>query len=186
MFQNKREDEPDFRTPKGFRKVYEEYGRYVYSTCYQYIRDESECDDLTSKIFLSLWERKDSLKIKGSLKHYLYRAAKLQVFDYFKLEQRRANRLQKAVQELSLFDTVVENEVWYRDLTQQLNKSVEGLPPQRREVFRLIKVEGLSIKEAAKQMSISENTVKTHLSKALSQLKERLSDFTGTMRSTGS
>ncbi|MEM9328852.1 MAG: sigma-70 family RNA polymerase sigma factor [Bacteroidota bacterium] len=165
--------------------MYESHARFVYSVCYQYLPDEEECNDLTSKIFLSLWERRDSLQITDSIKSYLFRAAKLQVFDYFKLEQRKANRYRKAVHELHLFQTVVDNEVWYRDLEQALDAAMDTLSPQRKTVFRLVKIEGMPLKEVADQLDLSPNTVKTHLSIAVTQLRDQLADFAMPSRSTG-
>ena len=170
---------------RGFQSVYNEFAPFVFSICRRYIEDRTECEDITSRIFVSLWERRDSIKIKESLKGYLYKATKLQVSDYFKLKHRRTERLQKAVDKLGLCDGVVENEIWYLDFKEQLENAVDALPPKRKEVFILIKLEGLSIKKVAQKLSLAETTVITHLYKAIAQLKELLSDFNPVVKSTG-
>ncbi|MEM6735250.1 MAG: sigma-70 family RNA polymerase sigma factor [Bacteroidota bacterium] len=176
----------DLITPQGFRQVFEEYGPFVFSVCSHYLKDDAECNDITSKIFLSIWERRSSLKINGSLKSYLYRSAKLQVFDHFKLEERRRQRFKTTVHDLGLFDTVVENEVWYNDFSEQLQIAIKKLPHQRKEVFQMAKLEGYSVKQISERLFISTNTVKTHLTKATAQLKRELSDFLIPISSTGS
>lgn len=189
MFLSNRKTETptdDLKTAKGFRIIYEKYGMFVYTTCFHYIKNDRVCDDLVSKIFLSLWERRESIEINGSLQNYLYKAAKLQVFDYFKLEERRKKREKEAAYGLGFFDNKVENEFWYQDFITELNKAIDNLPQQQQHVVRLTKLEGLSIKQTSQQLYISVNTVKTHLSKALVQLKKDLAQFIHPLRSTGS
>ncbi|MEM9832994.1 MAG: sigma-70 family RNA polymerase sigma factor [Bacteroidota bacterium] len=180
------EGELDLKTPEGFRRIYEAYGSLVISVCLRYINNRAECEDLTAKLFASLWERRDSLEINGSIRGYLYQAAKLQVSEYFRLAKRREDRLQRAAEKLDLYNVVVENEVWYRDFLQHLEEAIEDLPPKRREAFRLVKLEGLSVKQVSQQMSLAETTVTTHLYKATTELKVKLSDYRSSSRSTGS
>lgn len=47
---------------------------------------------------------------------------------------------------------------------------VDSMPPRQRQVFRLRKVYGLSQKEIARKLGISENTVEQHLTKVVRQV----------------
>ena len=60
------------------------------------------------------------------------------------------------------------------ELQEMANKSLEKLPPKRKEVYLLRKQEGLSVKEIAKKLDISPRTVESHLAKALGFLKKEL------------
>ncbi|MGD1895051.1 MAG: RNA polymerase sigma factor [Cyclobacteriaceae bacterium] len=177
---------PDIRTLEGFRQIYEEHGLLVNTVCRQYIDDRDACEDLKDIIILYVWERRNSLNIRGSIEGYLYQAAKWQVSEYFKLEKRRADRLQKAAEKLGLLNVTVENEVWYQDFLEQLENAIESLPPKRKKVFTLVKLEGLSVKMASQKLSLAETTINTHLYKALSELKVKLADYGTNSRFTGS
>ena len=57
------------------------------------------------------------------------------------------------------------------------NTAVKSLPPVRKKVFMLNRLQGLSYKEIAQQLSISINTVEDHMSKALRQIRTLITSF---------
>ncbi|MNY39229.1 RNA polymerase sigma factor [compost metagenome] len=59
-----------------------------------------------------------------------------------------------------------ERELMIRELKQQIDNSINALPPQCRIVFKLSRQEGLSNKEIAEKLNLSEHTIKSHLKKA--------------------
>lgn len=63
-----------------------------------------------------------------------------------------------------------ERRVTSRQELERLKLLVADLPTQCRRVFELRKLEGLSQREAASQMGISERTVEKHLAKAIERL----------------
>ena len=52
----------------------------------------------------------------------------------------------------------------------RVQAALDQLPAQRRRVLWLVRVEGLSLKEAAAQMQITPKTVENHMTQALKQL----------------
>lgn len=57
-----------------------------------------------------------------------------------------------------------------------IDAALRSLPVRQRQAFLLRQQEGLSVRETASVMQCSEGSVKTHLSRALSQLREQLSE----------
>ena len=58
-----------------------------------------------------------------------------------------------------------------------IEKALSGLPLRQQEAFMLRMVEGFDTNETAKIMGCSAGSVKTHLSRALSSLKEVLDEY---------
>lgn len=54
-----------------------------------------------------------------------------------------------------------------RDELRQLARAIAAMPPKTREAFVLRRVDGLSQREIAARMRISENTVETHISRGI-------------------
>lgn len=67
-------------------------------------------------------------------------------------------------------ETMDRNEVWRRVL-----EKIDSMPPRQREVFLLL-MEGNKVKDIAKMMNVSENTVKMQKKRGLSALRRQLSD----------
>jgi RNA polymerase sigma-70 factor (ECF subfamily) len=64
-----------------------------------------------------------------------------------------------------------------KDNLRQVYDTIEKMAPVRKKIFRLSRLEGLSHKEIAEQMSISPKTVENHIGRAIRQLKEALTLF---------
>lgn len=61
--------------------------------------------------------------------------------------------------------------------SDQLGDAVEALPLRQQQAFLLRTVEGFSVQETAGVMKCSEGSVKTHYSRAVHTLRERLKDY---------
>ena len=63
------------------------------------------------------------------------------------------------------------------DLIKRIEKSIDSLPPKRREIFRLSREQGMKYKEIADALDISVKTVEAQMGLALKHLREDLKDF---------
>lgn len=58
-----------------------------------------------------------------------------------------------------------------------LREAYQRLPRQQQQAFSLRQWQGLSVEETALAMSVSTGSVKTHLSRALKNLREQLHEY---------
>ena len=72
-----------------------------------------------------------------------------------------------------------DSEEMYRadELSQQFDKALKALPGRQQEAYMLRQWQHLSVRETAEIMNCSEGSVKTHLSRAMSNLKQALGDW---------
>jgi RNA polymerase sigma-70 factor (ECF subfamily) len=59
-----------------------------------------------------------------------------------------------------------------------LERAIQSLPPRQREVFTLREVEGYSYTKIATRLGINASTARTHLEKALANLRRFLQENT--------
>ncbi len=72
-----------------------------------------------------------------------------------------------------------EEELMSAEAQAHLDEAVESLPPNLRVVFILRDIHGLSTRETAEVLNLSEMAVKTRLSRARFKLRELLSKYFG-------
>jgi len=166
-------------------KNFEDFFHLYYKPlCYyarKYKLDHSESEEVVQQVFLKLWEIRENLSIETSVSAYLYRAVQNQSINFLKQKQslfKNKEEYQLRIEKAQLFAKVSEENgasaLIAHELEQQINQAIGELPAKCQEIFLLSRRENLSIKEIAKQLDVSTNTVQKQISIALSKLRELL------------
>jgi RNA polymerase sigma-70 factor (ECF subfamily) len=129
-------------------------------------------DDVAQETFIRLWMRRRELKFQGSFRALLYTLARNAAIDERRRSGRRKALSTKLDSTASQASPLADAEA--SQLQEVAEAAVEGLPPRRREVFRLARTEGLSYKEIAEVMGLSPQTVANQMSRALTTLHQAL------------
>ncbi|MEM8569070.1 MAG: RNA polymerase sigma-70 factor [Bacteroidota bacterium] len=179
MFFKKRNNTPSLgiTTAKGFEVVYRKYIAKLCRIAFNQTRDESTAQSIVQNVFTQLWERRDTLAIQGPLENYLVRAVKLAVMDYLRNQSKRRVHLENHLSDYCGTKHCTEELVAFNELETRVNNLTDQLPCQCRKVYELSRKKGLTNKEIASSLLISEKTVEAHLTRALKHLKVNLSEY---------
>jgi RNA polymerase sigma-70 factor (family 1) len=138
-----------------------------------FVHDEEIARDMAQDLFFNLWINRGKLAGVHSFCSYLYRMARNALYNYYDhtlvLEKYDAAQLFTS---LSVSDT--EEQFFAKELQDFINLKIEQMPPQRRQIFKMSRVEGLDNEEIALRLNISKRTVESHLSSALADLRKLL------------
>ena len=154
--------------------IYKEYWEIMYVAAYNLVKDKSVCEDIVQEVFISLWQRREKLQIKTSLKSYLYTSTVYKVYDHFSKNKKMLKDELFDNFENKIEASNPETKLMHEELIHHLDAIVDSLPDKCREVYKLSRENMLSNKEIAEQLNISQRTVEGHISKALKILKESL------------
>jgi len=130
-------------------------------------------EDIVQELFVKLWDEKLYMKLEGAISPYLFKSVKnntlqaMKKTSKFRFEEIEDN-VNKLIAEESVDFEFIESE------KNKLFKQIEALPQKSKEVFKAIVLDNLKYKEVASELDISVNTVKTHYSRALRQLRSSL------------
>ena len=102
----------------------------------------------------------------------MFRIAENKVHDFFR-KLKRDRKLYNHIIEITCREYEdVEIKFIHSEETALLNKAIENLPPQRKEVFYLCKVEGKSYLEVSRLLGISASTINDHIVKATRAVRD--------------
>lgn len=155
--------------------IYNKYWNKLFTSAYHILQDQQACEDIIQDIFINLWNKREQIEIKVSLKSYLYASTRYEVY-----RQVRAGSVCE-----DIFENLHERlhtpseygNIEHRELLSQINSIVDNLSEKCKVVYKLSREDQLSHKEIASHLDISTKTVENHLNKALRQLRISLGLF---------
>ncbi len=136
----------------------------------------NDADDLVQEAFARIWAA-DCLAIRNG-RAYLYTTVRHLLAEYARRRRIVPIELLGEIDSLNIISDAPgpERQVGARQELARLRVIVAALPEQCRRVFELRKFEGLSHREVAQRMGISEKTVENHLTRALARVGDALAE----------
>jgi RNA polymerase sigma factor (sigma-70 family) len=145
-----------------------EHGPVLFATARIITRDEDEAKDLVQMTFEIALRRIDSLREPGALRAWLLRIETREAFRVTR-RLRRLVRLDGHVQEIASPGPDVGHRA-------EIGDALMALPARTRAAVALHYLAGLSVRETADALGVTENTVKTQIKTGLVRLREVLGD----------
>ncbi|WBY02808.1 RNA polymerase sigma factor [Ramlibacter tataouinensis] len=165
---------------RAFEQLMRRYNRRLFRVARGIVRDDAEAQDAVQEGYLHAFQSIHGFRGESSIATWLTRI----VINHALTQQRRAGRLvlwseeheEGAMpHEHDQPGRSAEDEFARRELRERLQQAVDLLPPIYRSVFILRAVEGMSVEETARSLSVSGDVVKTRLLRARAMLRDALS-----------
>ena len=142
-------------------------------------KSEEDAEDIAQNIFLKLWTRPDLWQGQESMTGYLYTVTRNEIFNLFKhqkVEQEYESHIIRSqlIGELCDEDTSLLENLYCKEIVLLVELALNQLPPRRKQVFEMSRIEGLSHKEIAEKLQIPVRTVEDHIYKTLTELRKVL------------
>lgn len=154
---------------EAFMLMFELYHKPLCLYVVQLTDSFSMAEDLVQDLFLVLWEKKAYLNISVNLRGYLFQAARNNTY----LLLRKNNLV--SIEEIFGAEIPVTDDLFDEELLREkelaLMVEIQKLPKQELAVVTSVILENKKYKEAAQELGISVNTLKTYMSRALKRLR---------------
>ena len=155
-----------------FEVLFYKYRNKVKGFAIKMVPAQVDPEEIVQEVFVKLWLRKEGIDPEKDFHSYLFSIAKHLVIDYLKSAVNRklyfvGEHYQQDLLMEESFDTTMAE-----DAEEKLQKLINEIPERRREIFRLSRFEGLSYKQIAERLNISENTVDSQIRNALAFLRK--------------
>ena len=159
---------------KKLEKLFKQHYRQMYRLATMLLHDDAESRDVVHDIFAHLLCDSQDLR-EDTAKSYLLTSVRNRCLNVI-----RSRQIQERVEHLYLLD--LDTNITPTDRLEEelktLHKGIDQLePPVCRDIIIQHFNDGMTFKEIAHRMSVSETTIYKHLRRALSQLRTHLKNL---------
>lgn len=158
-----------------FKILYQSYVGKIYNYIYSLLPNKEIAQDLTQNTFLHIWNSRENISPTGNLDGYIYAIARNLLFKeirrmniFYRYEAQIKEEMEEGI------DIQIDENLSRQNIEKQILSLLVELPEARRKIFLMRWSKGLSNKEIAEQLSISEKTVSTQIHRTVSFLKSKL------------
>jgi len=141
----------------------------VFSIAYHFLRDRSLAEEIAQDVFLQLYRSLDSLETEAHVTFWLRRVTSNRCVDYVRKRRRRPEVALEETPELRSFDAPADP-----FMSRKLQALLQSLPEKPRLVMILRYQEDLMPEEIARILDMPVRTVKSHLHRSLTMLREKM------------
>lgn len=156
--------------------LYSMYAKRVFSLAVYILKDQAWSEDVVQEVFIHLWNSRMGLDEKKDIWLFLFIITKQKSLTKLRTIMRYEIHKQYHWNLINEACDLVDEEVAFKDLTNNLKIALDKLTPTQKQIFNLSRLEGLSHQEIAVRLSISTNTVKNHMVAALKRLRVYLQE----------
>jgi RNA polymerase sigma-70 factor (ECF subfamily) len=164
------------------------YSNPIYRLGIRMLGNSQDAEDVLQNTFLNALTHLPAFEGRSSLSTWLYRIAANEALMAIRkkkpevnLEDAQADDNAEDLKPTQFIDwsALPEEELLSGEGKKVLEETIQGLPEAMRIVFLLRDIEGLSIRETADALNLTETNVKTRLLRARMFLREQLSTYYG-------
>lgn len=157
----------------GFKQLYLRWLSPVYRYFYFRTGNVKDAEDLTSQVFLKVYEELPRYRNRGRFPAWLFTIARNKAIDFS-----RSRPLEEPIEIIDPIDGSLDllAQAIQSDEIRRLNRLIRSLPDEEQELVCLRFVGGLSYREIGEMLHRKEDAVRKSISRLLARLQAILSD----------
>jgi RNA polymerase sigma-70 factor (ECF subfamily) len=168
-----------------FTRLVKEHTGKVISLAWRLVGNREEAEDLTQEAFLRLHRSLPDFRGESRISTWLYRTTTRLAIDHLRRERikrrlfffRQDNESPDPVDLTADFRPDPGRELQSQEAMRTLRKSLKKLSARQQVIFTLRHYEGLPLKDIAEHLGLETGTVKSHLHRAVTQLRMDLAEY---------
>lgn len=152
--------------------LYERHKKRLFGFFYNMNSNASLSEDLVQNVFERMLKYKHTFTGEGSFSAWMFRTARNVNYDYYRKNKMAFNQSEVSTIAYKLEDSdSIEKGMQQKDDISVLNRALQGLPPDKREVLVLSKLKEMKFSEIAAILGCSEGAAKVKAHRALKDLR---------------
>ena len=158
-----------------YKELFELFYNKLFRLAFIITKSRELSEEIVSDVFIGIWRRRENVLEINNLRLYLYVSVKNTSLNYLaQLTKTGVVSLEDLDFECLQPFSNPEEILVTKEMHQRIYKAIQSLPPRCRMIFKLVKEDGLSYKEAATILNLSVGTIDNQLVLAIKKLSKAL------------
>lgn len=159
---------------QSFRILYDQYAGKIYTMAISYLKSPVAAQDTVQEVFIKIWEKRNDLTGIDNFPAFLHVVTRNLLINQLQKKIPLVNHDDLIQQTIPEDRHLPHQQLDYRELVSLISQAVEQLPQRQQQVYRLSREQGLNHQQIAEELSLSYDTVREHMSKALKNIRASL------------
>lgn len=152
--------------------LYERHKKRLFGFFYNMNQNASISEDLVQNVFVRMLKYKHTFTGEGSFAAWMFRTARNVNYDHYRKHKKEKNQsdlesVEYKLQDGQNFDSQMDT----KDEVSQLNRAMQKLTPEKREILVLSKLKEIKYNEIGEILGCSEGAAKVKAHRALNDLR---------------
>lgn len=178
--------------PDAAQRLIDVFGDRVYGLSIRILASEQDAEEAVQETFLTVWQKWHTFKEQSKFSSWIYRIAANQAYMKLRKRKKRANDVSLdqfdgsermgtgtyiSTRAAALWKSQMpspDEEMEHDEVLRLIMSAVDTLAPGYRTAYLLKDIEGLSLKEIADAMDLTEPAVKSRVHRARMTLRKKL------------
>lgn len=154
-----------------FNELFSQYWSRIYNYTYSFCKSGQIARETTQDVFVKIWYKRKLLSEVSNFDNYVFAIVRNTVIDNIKSNLKVIVSLDNMEINFSEENNRPDLQYSAKELQKRLGDIIETLPPARKNVFKLHRIDGKTYEEIAQILNISKNTVKEHIKLSLKHIR---------------
>jgi len=152
-------------------ELHDAYFFRLYKLVLSIVGDRGAAEEITSDVFLSIWQRRHQLSDIQNPEYYLLKCARNGALGFLRSQKPHVELLEDDLHDFPLeWGTSPEQILISSEMVRQINRAIDQLAPKCKLIFLLVKESNCKYREVAELLNISIKTVEAQMSIALKKI----------------
>lgn len=149
-----------------FAEIYNQYRRKILVYASNLCKSEDLAEEIVQEVFIKIWQKRAQINTTLHFGAYIKKITLNHVLNHLKKVAREKVLQQKLFGYIETLRNSTEENLFEKELLKTYDEAIQHLPPQKKMIYHMSRIEDLSHDEIAEKLNISKNTVKNHMVEA--------------------
>lgn len=138
---------------------------------------EDDIDDILQEVFVKIWLNRHKIDRPETFNAYIFTITKNEVLNLIRSKLRDRTFKDEIYLKAVAEEYHQQSQIELEEIRSGIEQIVASLPEKRQQVFILSRSEGLSNKEIAQKLNISEKTVEDHITHSIRKIRSSMKEM---------